>query len=275
VGGNAANTAVAFARLGFNTAIHTRIGDDDTGEMIERSLKRNSIDTQYLVQEKGKGSNYSTVISTHGERTILVYHEKRDYTWPELQPARWVYLTSMKDGSEKMYPQLLDYVRRYHVNLVFQPGTYQLRRGPEAAAEILHHTSLIVVNREEAELYTQMPDASYGELLRALHKLGPSAVVITDGTKGSFAYDGHQYHFMNVIDDFQPKETTGAGDAFAAGITAALMESHTLPESLRWGQMEASSVIQQVGAQAGLLYKKQLEHLLEKYIHQVSIPYQE
>ena len=59
-------------------------------------------------------------------------------------------------------------------------------------------------------------------------------------------------------------EATGAGDAFATAYLAAL--AHGLPHkvALRWGPMNAGSVVQQVGPQAGLLTKKEMEAQLKK-----------
>jgi len=61
-----------------------------------------------------------------------------------------------------------------------------------------------------------------------------------------------------------PYERTGAGDAFSSTVTAALALGLDLKEALRWGPVNSMSVVQQVGAQAGLLTRQAIEELLIK-----------
>jgi sugar/nucleoside kinase (ribokinase family) len=70
---------------------------------------------------------------------------------------------------------------------------------------------------------------------------------------------------LGTLEGVERIESTGAGDAFASATTAALCSNVPLAEALRWGLMQASSVIQKVGAQAGLLDKPSLETYLQKY----------
>jgi sugar/nucleoside kinase (ribokinase family) len=272
VGGNAANAAVALARLGFAAGIYTHIGADIAADTILRTLTQNRVSTRFVAKDRDKETNYSTILNTHGERTILSYHVPRQYRLPEMPAVKWIYLTSMKEGGDHVYPELLSYLLRQNPGLTFQPGTHQIRQGPKVAREILRHCTLLIMNVEEAEQYTQKEGASPTQLLDTLRKLGPTNVVITDGARGTYATDGAAHWYLGVIPDLKLREATGAGDAYASGVTAALLDRQPLPEALRWGQVQAGSVIQQIGAQAGLLYRKQLDQLLQDYRHHVPIP---
>ncbi|MEK7099670.1 MAG: hypothetical protein AAB883_00825, partial [Patescibacteria group bacterium] len=61
-----------------------------------------------------------------------------------------------------------------------------------------------------------------------------------------------------------PYERTGAGDAFASTVTVALALGKTLDEALLWGPINSMSVVQDVGAQKGLLSRGVLETYLAK-----------
>ena len=63
-------------------------------------------------------------------------------------------------------------------------------------------------------------------------------------------------------DPAPPVDRTGAGDAFAATVTAALALGKTLPEALTWGPINSMSVVQSIGAQAGLLNQGKLNEFL-------------
>jgi sugar/nucleoside kinase (ribokinase family) len=60
-----------------------------------------------------------------------------------------------------------------------------------------------------------------------------------------------------------PFERTGAGDAFASSVTAALAMGRPLEEALLWGPINSMSVVQEVGAQKGLLSREKLEEFLK------------
>ena len=65
-------------------------------------------------------------------------------------------------------------------------------------------------------------------------------------------------------DPAPPKERTGAGDAFASTFVAALIKGNNLEGALQWAPINSMSVVQKVGAQAGLLDETELEQFLKK-----------
>lgn len=263
VAGNAANHAVGSARLGLNTAFYTVFAHDMGGREIFHKMQKEGVSTRYIESNDAHGTNASFVICFDGERTIYVYHEHRKYKLPSFLPAHWVYLTSMGKGFEKIYPDLVKYVRKYQVRLGFNPGTYQLLAGPKANRLVLQHTDLLSLNKEEAESWVGKAD-SIRELCRRLVELGPKAVVVTDGPHGAYSYSNEGFYY---IEKFPGKrvEATGAGDAFTTAYIAALVYGLPHAEALRWGPVNAASVVGQIGPQAGLLKKAELEKRLKKH----------
>lgn len=265
VAGNAANAAVTAARLDGKTAFWTLLAHDDISERQMQHFKDEGIDTALIEQLPGAESHRSTVISVNGERTILVYHAPRTYHFPaDLASAHWVYLTSMAKGSETLLPDLAEYVTRTGAKLAFQPGTFQLRLGSDAAADLLKVTEVILMNVQEAELYTGHKNASISELVQALHALGPKIAVVTDATKGSYVSDGTTIWHLGTRPEIPRIEATGAGDAFSSAFVVALYEGQPIPEAMRWGTLNAESVIQKIGPQAGILTKTELKEELAR-----------
>lgn len=266
VGGNAANAATAFARLGFNTAIYTQLGQDETGERIMKEFQKNKLKTDYVSFDPHVSSNYNTALSLDGERTILVYHQPRQYVFPKMAAAKLIYFTSMNSGFENILDHLTGYIQEHRALLCFQPGTFQLKAGPEQVKSLLKSTYLIVMNKEEAERYLTLPPGQeIKTLLKGLHSLGPQIALITDGENGAFSSDGRKSWHLPIIPNINKVDTTGAGDSFAAGFSAGILNGLPIKEALLWGQFESSSVIQQFGAQAGLLFWKQLQDFKEQY----------
>lgn len=265
VAGNSANAAVGLARLGFKTGIYTHVGDDDAGKQVAHQFQKEKVGREYLKVDPGQKTNHSTVLNFRGERTIFVYHIHRDYQLPKLDQTRWIYLSSMAQGSEVIFPALAKYLEKNGTKLVYQPGTFQLRYGAKKSDLLLQQTEILAVNKEEAMLYTgQRHEVTIKNLLLAVMKLGPKMALVTDGPKGAYACDGYEFWFLAADPRVPRVEATGAGDSFTTGLTAARMQNLPIPEALRWGTLNSQSVIQKIGPQAGLLTKRRMDEALKK-----------
>lgn len=264
IGGNAANTAVSFARLGHDSAYFGYTGDDDTGRKIKATLDQNKVDTRFLFFEKGTRANYSTVIDFQKERTILVYHEPHHYIIPaNLELPEWLYLTSTGHGWEKIYQEILSKLSVDKTKLAFNPGTYQFKAPVDVLHPVFAKTYTLFVNKEEAQLLVNNNREGDIKMLQdKLYQLGPRIVVITDGPKGSYSYDGRHRLFMPIL-DAPVVERTGAGDSFSSAFCAALMYDKTIEKAMVWGTYNAASVIGQIGPQVGLLTYKQMQEKLK------------
>lgn len=267
IGGNAANNSIGTKRLGVSTGIVLTLGNDNVGDMIVKRLKDELVDVTYVVQQPSTSSNYSTIINYSGERTIFVYHAPRSYEFPVKMPTPpWVYLTSMGESFRPFYIHMVDWLKANpNIKLAFNPGSWQMRSKPEEISDVLSLTHLIFVNREEAEKLTNFGNSSGKdrEILIALSKLGPKISVITDGSRGSLAYDGINGRFFKAgVLPVDAYERTGAGDAFGAGTLAALIHGKTLDEALIWGTCNSASVIGYTGSQKGLLRFNEMEEWL-------------
>lgn len=255
--GNASNAAVSAARLGLNASLRAYVGDDQYGKECIDVLKSENVDTSLMVTESGKKTNYHYVLWYEDQRTILVKHEEFSYTVPEIREApKWVYLSSLAANSEPYHKAILEWLKNFpDTKLAFQPGTFQMKLGVEALKGIYERADIFFCNKQEAERILGLPVGSEVKmLLEGLAKLGPKIAVMTDDTRGAYARDvnGDMFHTPRYPDPRPPLEITGAGDAFAAGTTCALALGKSLPEAIQWGAVNASGVLQEIGAQKGL-----------------------
>jgi ribokinase len=267
--GNAANAAVATARLGLKTSFATNVGGDQYGRDIIAALSKNGVDHRFIRINPDKTSNYHYVLWYKDERTILIKHEEYDYHWPSFRPdeiPQWVYFSSISEHAIPYHDQVSDWLdQNPGVKLAFQPGTFQMEAGAERLKRIYNRTEVLILNREEAVTVGGGDKENVADLLDRLHALGPKIVVITDGPAGAYASDGQNRFKMPLYPDpAPPYERTGAGDAFAATFVAALVKGNTIEGALQWAPINSMSVVQKVGAQAGLLSEPELEDWLRK-----------
>ena len=265
--GNAANAAVAFSRLGLETAFVTNVGGDQAGRDMIHALEKNGVDHRFVRVNPGKASNYHYVLWYKEERTILIKHEEYDYHWPHLRPTeipRWVYFSSISAHALDYSDQIASWLEENPgVKLAFQPGTFQMEAGVERLSRLYQRAEVVVLNREEAVYVTGGDYNNIHDLFDRLHGIGPRTVVITDGPKGAYASDSKERLQMPLYPDPAPPiERTGAGDAFASTFVAALAKGNNLAGALQWAPINSMNVVQHVGAQAGLLTETKIDELL-------------
>lgn len=268
VAGNSANNAVGSTRLKLKTAIYTNVGDDIHADTIVQSLKREGVDIRYVYKNKDMNSNVHVVLDFKGERTILVYHQPWKFHLPDLEPARWIYLTSLSPSfvHSNLYEQLINYLERTGAKLHFNPGTFQIKHGVKKYPRLLSLVDVFVVNLEEAKLilgFEEKKSVQVNTLLKGILDLGPKNAVITDGRVGSYGSDGEKYYKLELFPG-ELVESTGAGDAYATGVLSGIFYGEDLPGAMRWGGANAASVVEKIGPQAGLLTLQQIKEVLRK-----------
>lgn len=264
--GNGSNNTVGSSRLGMKSAIVGILGGDDVGKQIMAHWKKEGVSTKFVTIDKKTETNYSTVINYKGERTILVFHEKRAYKFPKtLPPAKWVYYTSLGKGSEVLHKPLTAYLKKNKSKLCFQPGTHQLRLGAEVLRPMIAASEITIMNKEEAErLIGNGEKKSMVSLLTHLRAFGCNIAIITDGPKGAYAFDGKQSLELGIM-DVPVIERTGCGDAFATALVAAFHNGKPLGEAMRWGTANSASVLSYVGPQEGLLTGAGMKKYLARF----------
>ena len=269
LGGNAANLVVGATKLGMKTAIVSSIGDDSNGRMIIEELNKFKIDTQFINIETKSSTRYSLVLNYKSDRTILSFHGQRKYVWPKNLPlSEWIYYTGLSSGFKKLKKPMLNWLKKNpSVRLAFNPGSYQLKNHLDQVIETVSKSDVLIINLEEAQKIVgfNKEEKSPVKIIKNLLKMGAKEAVITDADHGAYVGDINEIWHMESF-PVKVVAKTGAGDAFSSGYLSARVEGYNRPQALRWGIANSCGVISEVGAQKGLLDKKHLQKMLDKYI---------
>jgi len=267
-GGNGANTAVCFSRLGFKTGYVGEVGGDVNGKLIMNNLKREKI--SFLGSRGGKDSTsgYSIILDAmEDDRTILVYKGcNNDMRTDELKlsklNSRWFYISSMLGASLKTMEKLADYARQKKILIAFNPSATIIENEPQATMKLARYAEILVLNKEEAEGLIGKESVEVN--LLKLSALGPKVVVITDGKKGSTGLYKGYYYKITPRKGLHIVETTGAGDAFASTLTAGFIMKKPFEQCLKMAVNNSESVISNHGAQNHLLIRKEMLTIMAK-----------
>jgi len=262
--GNSPNAAVAASRLGLRSALVGPIGEDENGKLCIASLANDGVDTSHIDAQPGMPTNYHYVLWYADERTILIKHEKFAYSMKDVGTPKYIYLSSLAEDAAHLHDEVVEYIKTHPGSkLAFQPGTFQIKMGVQKLRDVYAHTDVFGCNLEEAQIITGIQSTDVRTLAEALASYGPKVVLISDGAKGAYSYDGTDLFFMPPYPDPKPPfERTGAGDAFTSTFVSFLALGMTPEEALKRAPINSMSVVQYIGAQEGLLSREKLEEYL-------------
>ena len=264
-GGNASNHAIGAARLGLKTAIYTIVGADDAGDAYYHKIKHAGVANEYVKCDKDQGTNLSVILNYNEEKTALSYHAERHYKLPRLPGTKWLYFSSIAGNHDEFNRELIRFVKNHPVRLAFNPGSRQMELGLKKLRPIFAVCDVLFLNRDEAGRLAGK-DKPVKSLLKAFLAVGVKTVVITDGAKGSYCFDGQAFYKIGIF-PAKKVETTGCGDAYGSGFLSAIVLGKKVAEAMRWGTANSASVLEHIGAQDGLLTRRGLAARLAKNIN--------
>ena len=280
-GGSAANTIYGLAKLGMKTGFCGVVGDDDDGKILLRDFQKLGVDTsQIRVKSKAKTGSVLCLSDKLGRRSLYVLPGANnllttdDLDLAYINQARMLHLSSFADDRQfKVILALIDKLDS-SVKLSFAPGALYAVKGFKALAPILKRTYLLFINQSEIQQLTGEDIIGGAE---SCIKQGCQNVVVTLG-KGSkirkttavgYIRDSENEYVIKLRDIRAGMDTTGAGDAFAAGFIYGLLNNNGFEECGRLGDIVAQFCITKIGARPGL---PTLDELSRRYRELYSQP---
>ncbi|CCG87122.1 aminoimidazole riboside kinase [Erwinia piriflorinigrans] len=255
-GGAPANVAVGIARLGGNSAFIGCVGDDPFGEFLQQTLLREGVDIASMYRAAGQRTSTVLVsLDTEGERhfTFMVRPSADLFLstdrLPEFASGEGLHLCSIALSAEPSRSAALHAMRAikqvggwvsFDPNLrsdLWQDADEMAR----IVAEAFSLADIIKLSEDELHSLTDRPTLEQG-IDHFTRRYQPALLLVTRGSQGvSVWQSGHLQHFaapkVEVVD------TTGAGDAFVAGLLAALVQENDplQPQRLAFAVQQAQS----------------------------------
>lgn len=211
-GGSASNVAVVLSGLGVSTRLLGSVGDDEHGRLARRELAGVGVDTTLVEAPDAATSVKYLVVADDGEVMVFGNDGANESFAPsdlpegELASADHLHLTGQGPETAAAFARLASDVG---TPVSFDPGR---RLGDRTYEETLASVDLVFLNEREGKL------AARADLLDDV-----STVVVKRGAGGAeLRADGETVTHPGF--DVDPVDTTGAGDAFAAGFITGRFE---------------------------------------------------
>jgi sugar/nucleoside kinase (ribokinase family) len=258
-GGVASNVAVGLAALGIKTALAARLGTDDSAGLMERYWERAGVDTSFIQRQPGASTGLSIgLVDRRGQpRFIHTPGSSGSLSADDLDlegaarrgsrsltVAGFFILPGLQDGG---LPGVLQRARQLgmitSLDVVNSPGMDDA--GP--LWPCLPHLDYFLCNAKEAARLTGLDDPPAAAAY--LKRRGAGVALVKMGDRGVWA-EGEDFSGLVPAPAARVVDTTGAGDAFAAGLVAALLRGAGLEEACRQANAAGARMVAALGATA-------------------------
>ncbi|WP_224336486.1 carbohydrate kinase family protein [Haloprofundus halobius] len=280
-GGAPANVAVALSNLDAPVSFWTRLGTDPFGDYLAAFLDEQGISGEYVERDpNGKTTLAFVSLGEDADREFSFYRDAAADA--RLEPGTvdddalaafgWLHadvLSLDTDPSRTAVLDLLERASETDVTVSFDPNA-RLERWTEfsyreSVREGFALADVVKATPEDLREAGLTGDAA--ELAREICTFGPHTAVITLGDAGAYAYatpeapwsDGEELEATHGGYRVEPVDTTGAGDAFTAGVIAALSEGESLAEALAFANAVAAVTTTEPGAMTALPDRNSVE----------------
>jgi sugar/nucleoside kinase (ribokinase family) len=248
-GGVVRNVAENLARLNIDVSLMSVLGDDLLGRQLIEEMSH-LMKTNHLQQLKNQRTGqYYAVLDHEGDMEMafadMSIYDSMNADWMIHQLANaptYDYYVADMNVQKSALNVLIHWTNTHHNKLIIvgvsEPKMANLPKN-------LKDVFLLICNQKEARALFDQTNLTDNQLIESLKSLGIKHVILTNGIQ-PIIYIGEDkviYHNINHLVPNEMIDTTGAGDAFSAGVIFGLIHDKSILEALNDGVANASLVI--------------------------------
>lgn len=249
--GGTANVAVQISKLGEESKFVGKVGDDAFGDYFRKNLRVNEVKDLTFVDEKYPTGLCISLCCNNGERTMIANRGANNYLKIEelkrcinvVAGSKIVYFSGYSLLSKENVESVLYVIEECHkqnCKIYFNPGAPNLIK--EEFKQIINDfVDVLILNTEEARTMTERNKTE--EITKSLSDV-VDATVITMGEDGCVVSKREDYFHIKP-EKLNVSDTTGAGDAFAAGFIVGKLKKRKDEDCARLGNETAANFLQQ------------------------------
>ena len=252
-GGVGRNVAEDIANVELRPRFVSLVDDNAEGEAVLKKLRNHKVNTDYVLSVPDGMGMWLAVFDNSGDLAgsiskrpdpsalVQLLEEKGDEIFADADS-----IVVEIDLDKEVVKQVFKYAEKYHKKVYAVVANMSIA---SQRRDFLQSTDCFVCNVLEAGIlfvtdFSQLsPEELCEELSQRVISARIPAVVVTMGSKGSVYADMQGNKGVCPAETVQVRDTTGAGDAFCAGVAMGLTYGKTMPEALEIGTRLAASVI--------------------------------
>ncbi len=258
IGGCGANTGIGLQTLGIETRVVGAVGNDGFGLFVRQTLEDHGVLAQTIVKSGVATSATMVLVASDGERSFLhcvganAAFSLADVDESLLEGAALLHIAGhglMPHFDGRQCAQLLQKARERGLKTSLDTAGAPDELWTQNLRETLPFLDYFVPSLHEVQALfpgEKSPETIAARLLEA----GVKVVALKMGERGSYVTDGRESHFVPPF-SVAAVDATGAGDAFAAGFLAGLLNGFSLEKSAQLGNAAGALVVTKVGTVAG------------------------
>lgn len=270
--GESYTSAVAMKRLGLQVAWAADFGNDPISSLVLEFIRREQLDESFFVHHDRPYRRVSAAASFPDERGFMTYYDPDPSVLAGIKyllavKAKAVYIPGIISGAMISTAARALKLKKMKIIMDGNANTGESIQYP-ALQDTLRQVDVLLPNAREAQMVTGEPDLE--KAMRILNQYC-KLVVLKDGKNGAFACQrGKILHVPALSVD--PVDTTGAGDCFSAGFTAAWLAEKPVEECLRWGNIVGGLSTLKIGGTSQVVTPSDVHHYLKTGYGQVDLP---
>ncbi|MFC6083506.1 sugar kinase [Sphaerisporangium aureirubrum] len=270
VAGAESNVAIGLARLGHRAGWTGLVGDDETGELVLRTLRAEGVDVTHARVGTGGPTGLMLLEQRAGELTRVIYHRAGSAAsfltaadvLPALDPPpRLLHVTGITPA---LGPGPAEAVRtavrsgvRVCLDVNHRSRLWDRARAAATLRPLVPYLAVVVASEDELDLIGPPEAATEQERVASLLAAGVTEVVVKRGAAGATAYTPATTAHLPAR-PVRVADTVGAGDAFVAGYLSALLDDLDLPSRLARATTTAAFAVASPGDWEGLPTRREL-----------------
>ncbi len=241
-GGGASNTAVALSRMGARVSVLGRVGADNLGDFLIDKLAREKVSTDLISRDPELGTSATMVmVDPDGERRFIHYiganggltgKQIGDDLLSKFAILHIAYAFVLPGLDGLPMAELLRKAREAGVVTLLDTAWDNQARWMELLGPCLPAADYFVPNLAEAQALTGLSDPY--EVAQELIELGANNVILKMNKEGSFFMDRSGAHFLCPAYEVKAVDSTGAGDAFDAGVITGIWHGWPIEGTIKF-----------------------------------------
>ncbi|AWK51792.1 2-keto-3-deoxygluconate kinase [Clostridium beijerinckii] len=269
IGGAELNVVIGCARLGLKSGWISRLGNDDFGKYILKTVRGDGVDVSEVKLVDGYPTSvYFKEVLSDGSSRSFYYREKSPTSTMNSEELNEEYFKNSKilhitgvfpsiiKNNQGIILEAVKLAKKHNLIVSFDPNIRLKMWTKEEAKsfieKVLPDVDILLIGDEEIEIL--LGETTIEDAIKTFHNYGIEKVVVKKGSKGAIGSDGKNLYDVAAIKPKAVVDTVGAGDGFAAGFLTSLLKGETLENCIRFGNAVGSLVVGVEGDNEGLPY---------------------